>query len=382
MPGGYDGYLNTLRIICTDVDDLKPTSSELVSQMCRRFSITDTASRLRESFLRKAGFIEVEAGTCQTGSWARGWLDSGDDFLAIALLHSRCRFIGEMIAELQEPKTTEDLLYIVNSAYGLVWDTKTQLSNRRGWLQSAGYICADADGRLAATPAGLEAISRLEIFRPETGSQVNENVFPSQPSSYHPVDEPVPAPGPADILSAELISASIDSSDPDRFERAVRDAFSFMGFEAEWLGGSGKTDVLVDAPLGRDEAYRSTVDAKTTASGALGEHQVDWTTLVEHRTKHDADYALLVAPNPSEGRLMNRACDHGVAVLSAVQLAGSCRQHARSLFALRTTDRSSIQVDPLTLRPSTSWPTTESGWLGSPRRCVPVYRTTAWNWAV
>ena len=95
------------------MDDLKPTSSELVSQMCRRFSITDTASRLRESFLRKAGFIEVEAGTCQTGSWARGWLDSGDDFLAIALLHSRCRFIGEMIAELQEPKTTEDLLYIV-----------------------------------------------------------------------------------------------------------------------------------------------------------------------------------------------------------------------------------------------------------------------------
>ena len=53
-----------------------------------------------------------------------------------------------------------------------------------------------------------------------------------------------------------------------------------------------------DLPLGRDEAYRSTVDAKTTASGALGEHQVDWTTLVEHRTKHDADYALLVAPNP------------------------------------------------------------------------------------
>ena len=40
MPGGYDGYLNTLRSSAfTDVNDLKPTSSELA-----RRCVDDSAS--------------------------------------------------------------------------------------------------------------------------------------------------------------------------------------------------------------------------------------------------------------------------------------------------------------------------------------------------
>lgn len=77
-----------------------------------------------------------------------------------------------------------------------------------------------------------------------------------------------------------------------------------------------------------------TIDAKTTASGSLSDGQIDWTTLVEHRQKHKADFTMLVAPNPSEGRLMDRALDHQVAVMSAKQLAGLCRQHSRTPLGL------------------------------------------------
>jgi len=88
------------------------------------------------------------------------------------------------------------------------------------------------------------------------------------------------------------------------------------------------------ARLGRSDSYKVTVDAKTTASGRLVDMQVDWATLVEHRTKAGANYSLLVGPNPSGDRLYNRAIDHEVAVLSARRLAELCRRHARAPLGL------------------------------------------------
>jgi hypothetical protein len=105
---------------------------------------------------------------------------------------------------------------------------------------------------------------------------------------------------------AELVGSSTDSGDPDRFERAVRDAFTFLGFEASWLGGAGRTDVLVDAPLGRDDQYRVIVDCKASGSGAVTDQQIDWMTLTEHRQMHDAHYVAVVAPRPSGRRLLAR----------------------------------------------------------------------------
>ncbi|GAB3864428.1 hypothetical protein GCM10029963_74820 [Micromonospora andamanensis] len=84
------------------------------------------------------------------------------------------------------------------------------------------------------------------------------------------------------------------------------------------------------------------VDCKTSASGTVGDQQVDWVTLGDHKNKHDAHHIALVAPNPSGRRLLDRAKQHKVSIISADQLAGLCRQHAktplgvddyRSLFA-------------------------------------------------
>lgn len=338
MPGGYDGYLSATRRVCRIVDDLHPSSVELVQQMIATFGVTDKAARLRESFLRKAGIIQVDSGLCQVSAWARRWLDTGDDTLIVALLHSRCRFIGEMLSELTTPRSSVELLNIVNQRYGLAWETLAQLDNRRGWLQSSGVIGADADGNLRTTPLGTELVQRLTLYVP---SDVDNSPALTPPATLpEPTSRPLERPAqpssvsPTDALAEELIAASTASTDPNRFERAVRDAFRLLGFDAEWLGGSGRTDVLLDAPLGKGESYRVAVDAKTTGSGSLPDQQVDWTTLVEHRQKHQADYSLLVAPNPSAGRLIERAKDHKVAVLSARQLAGLCRQHARAPLGL------------------------------------------------
>jgi hypothetical protein len=97
---------------------------------------------------------------------------------------------------------------------------------------------------------------------------------------------------------------------------------------------SGKTDVLLDAMLGKTDSYRVIVDCKTSASGSVSDPQVDWVTLTEHKTKHDAQHILLVAPGPSGTRLFERAKQYKVTVMSADQLGGLCRQHAKTPLGL------------------------------------------------
>jgi hypothetical protein len=132
----------------------------------------------------------------------------------------------------------------------------------------------------------------------------------------------------------EVRIAATDSHDPDRLERATRDAFAFLGFRSEWLGGSGKTDVLLDAMLGRDDSYRVIIDCKSTGSGSLSDQQIDWVTLEEHRLKHEAQHVAIVGPSPGGSRLFERAMKHNVAVISVERLVGLCSQHAKTPLGL------------------------------------------------
>lgn len=45
-------------------------------------------------------------------------------------------------------------------------------------------------------------------------------------------------------LLTELKLASRDSANPTRLEKACGKAFAELGFDAQWLGGSGETDVI------------------------------------------------------------------------------------------------------------------------------------------
>ncbi|MCY3961402.1 MAG: hypothetical protein OXG34_07010, partial [bacterium] len=207
--------------------------------------------------------------------------------------------------------------------------------------------------RLAITDAGRDLLAKLIIHSPDSqpehsrpqpapepaldntrtsSLQTTPSTAPSEPEDL-PEDR---EPSPVEVLAKKIRDASTDSKNPERLELAIRDAFQFLGFDAEKLGGSGKTDVLVKAPLGRDDSYSVAVDAKTVGAGSLGDGQVDWLTLDDHRKQHNADYSMLIGPNPSGSRLMNRAVDKSVAVLSTDQLADLCIQHAGAPLGLES----------------------------------------------
>ena len=335
LPGGYSGYLDALRKILSRMAQSAMSFEQLVVWMQEEFDIAETSARTRLHFMKKAGLIGSDVGFVTIEDEARCWLDGGGDSMLIAVLHSRVRFVGEMLEELRTPKSVEQLRQIA-ARYGFDWEKQTQINNRRGWLESAKLI-AGRSQRLELTDAGLDLVSRLEIFRPSAkeGARVDEAIATELPhGSREETCRGQPSTHDAETLSSEILVASTDSADPARFERAVREGFRFMGFVAEHLGGSGKTDVLLTAPLGMRDVYRVAVDAKTTGKGSLGDHQVDWETLKEHRENHRAKYSLLVGPDPTGKRLMERARKNSIGVMSAEQLADLCRGHARGPLSL------------------------------------------------
>ena len=349
ISGGYKGQIQILRRICDHVASERPSHSDLAGWMLRHFGLKsrgNTNNRL--SFLQKAGVLEQTASQVHLSEWAIRWHVADDNGILIGLLHSRLRYIGEMLSELSDgPRSIEELRQAARN-YHLDWSSKGEVNRRRGWLESAGLVEPTGKGRLAITKSGSELLSILTVHQPGSGLKHPEQQ-PS-PAATPPLPEPSSAPDDADvpdsqptgdetspgaILAAEIREAATDSKNPDRLEFAVRDAFQFLGFDAEKLGGPGKTDVLIKAPLGKDASYSATIDAKTVGAGSLSDHQVDWVTLDEHRKQHNADHSMLIGPNPSGQRLINRAIDQTVAVLSTNQLADLCSQHADAPLSLQ-----------------------------------------------
>lgn len=334
MPGGYGGYLVSLRKVCALVADERPSPMELASRLETVLEVKPTAARLRESFLRKVGIVREQGGKCSLGHWAETWFANGDDRIIAALLHGRCQFVGELLDAARSPRSNDELLAVANDAYGMGWDTQTQIGNRRGWLQSAGMLTDVGGGRVQLSDEGRLLLAEITLHDPGSGPEVTKVVADETAADSTAELSPLPGPVIVDERVEEIKNSASDSSHPDRFEIATRAAFEFLGFHAEWLGGSGRTDVLLDAALGAADSYRVVVDCKTSASGSVSDSQVDWVTLAEHKAKHDAHHILLVAPNPSGSRLFARAEQYGVAVMSADQLAGLCRQHAKTPLSL------------------------------------------------
>lgn len=327
LPGGYDSYLDTLQVLLDALVDQRPAVSDFPQVIKTLYAVTDNRAQLMASFLRKITVVVESGGVAAPSAWAREWRDTGRHEVIIGLLHSRVRFVGELLAETRQPRTVSQLLEIANERYEMSWSTQAQIARRRGWLQSAGYLTVDEDQRLLMTPTG-EAFLTLVAVEPPVVARGDTSLSYSRP--LPPLVEE-PATRPDDELSqllTELDASATDSADPDRFEKAVVAAFSFLGFESAWLGGSGKTDVMLDAQLAGDESYRVIVDCKTSARGSVSDQQIDWITLREHREKHNADFVAVVAPDPSGTRLFDRAASNDVTIISTEQLAELCRQHS------------------------------------------------------
>ena len=251
------------------------------------------------------------------------------------------------------PVVTEAFPQITNEDLGLLRKRGDSLwKNRVQWarldLAYAGKIASPAKGIWALTDAGRAEAEALEaavlgVAEPPAADYEGDPHDESdeeeeQATSEQAMPEIAILPTDAERIAAELSDAAIDSKAPARLETAVADGLRFLGFEAEQLGGAGRTDVFAVAELGVDR-YTVVLDAKSTASGKVNDHQIDWDSIVDHREQERADYSCIVGPGFAAGNLRERAGRHATRLLATGQLAQIVRTHAASPLSLKDLER-------------------------------------------
>lgn len=138
---------------------------------------------------------------------------------------------------------------------------------------------------------------------------------------------------PVERLCAELEGAQFDSANSVRFEQALARAFAHLGFDAQHLGGSGDTDILVSAHLGRDR-YSAVVDAKSARHGKISDSAINWLALDSHRKQREATHAAVVGSGFAGGNLTRWADEYQVALLPTAALIEAVRLHRDAPFSL------------------------------------------------
>ncbi|WP_329267367.1 restriction endonuclease [Streptomyces pseudovenezuelae] len=245
------------------------------------------------------------------------------DFLRV--IHAKFSFVGEMLEALEEADTPRDLAVLGRSRYGMPTESIPEVRTRLQMLRSCDLVEEVGWGRYQLLPLGRALARELPL------------ATPADPDELHSENQG-PTEGDFSDLAADLAenlrSAALDSSKPERFEKAVAEAFSFLGFDSQLLGGSGQTDVLVSANLSGDMGYSAIVDAKSSASGKIAETQINFDTLKEHRADNTADYALIVGPSFPSARNSERARSHHIGLVEVEELIAVLRQHSAAPLSL------------------------------------------------
>jgi hypothetical protein len=281
--------------------------------------------------LRHMGLIEQTAFNVFSPTDSARWLvDSGNEKALIAYLHTRYCYLGEILVNLEQPSSPSQLVKIAKEQYGYHQAANGEIRLRLGFLQDAGLVERVDWQRFRVTGAGRSFAPLLSMQRKmPTAELAEENAVEADVSSGDRLER----------VTEDLTRLSRDGTESRAFEIAVGEAFGFLGFGTEHLGGPGQTDVLALAELAPKDRYRVIIDAKSSGNGTISESAINFNVLSEHKKKHKADHVIVVGPDFAN-RLKDWAVDHGVVLLAANDLVTMLERHAGnpiSLIELRDT---------------------------------------------
>jgi hypothetical protein len=128
-----------------------------------------------------------------------------------------------------------------------------------------------------------------------------------------------------------LLKTEHDSSNSKRLEAVVSDALRYIGFQVKDLGQSGEPEGIASAyatpslripttEQPRPPLYSVAFDAKSSKHETAATGNIKLDGVVEHRTRHKADYSLVIAPGYSDGALAVRCAQQKVTPITAKDL--------------------------------------------------------------
>ncbi|MFC1417869.1 restriction endonuclease [Streptacidiphilus cavernicola] len=299
---------------------------EEFGELCgSEFSISRTSFTSVTHALRHIGLVEqTKFNHFAPSENAHRLVDEGNERLLAAYLHARYLFFGEILLHLGKSATTSALVSVAKEVYGYIQASNGEIRLRLAFLQDAGLVERMDWQRFRVTAAGRSFAKGLTLQLPvEDEPEAND---PAEPQDAHSCLLP-------DGIIDQLRQYGNVGTDSQEFEAAVGRAFAFLGFQAEHLGGSGRSDVLGIAQLATKDRYRVIVDAKSSGNGQVAESSVKFDALRDHKRKHKADHVLVVGPEFAP-RLKNWAVEHEVILLHIEDLAVLLTRHSQNPMPL------------------------------------------------
>ena len=318
IPKGRASPYDSLTSLKTQLDGISPriTRADYIRLCATEFGSKESSAISALDTLRHSGLVrQTGFNTFDTTDAAHAWLESGEDLDLVRILHAYIRCVGELIELLEEASSIAQLVEEVSKRYGIRINDSA-LRQRLQILRECELVDQASATTYLATSRGRAFVSTLPLETP-ISAEDRIVVLAQAPGEDHG----------AVALAEELRSTARDSKQPRRFEEAVVTAFRKLGLSAEHLGGSGDTDVLVTIHKNPTSQVKIIVDAKATGHASVLEHAIDFTTLEEHRRQHEASHVALVAIGFESGRIITRARDNNVALISVDDLVAVLARH-------------------------------------------------------
>lgn len=165
-----------------------------------------------------------------------------------------------------------------------------------------------------------------------------------------------------------LLQMQHDSANSKRLEAVLSDALRYLGFQVEDLATSGEPEGIASAyttptfstptkDKPKPPLFSFSFDAKSSKHESASTGNIKLDGVVEHRDRHKADYALIVAPGYEEGALSVRCEQQKVTPMTAKDL-GTLLEYTvefgaipvtkmREVFAIHDPKKVSIWVEEL-----------------------------------
>lgn len=292
------------------------SSDQVMKYAEENYAIAPSSLRSFFSTLTNMGIVERKTSTIyDVTDTARLWSEKEQIIDLLCIMHRQFGFMFEMLGVLEERSmSNKELAVIAKISYGFERENLDEIRRRVAIFQVAKLIRNDSIDKYTITSRGRKLLALIHLEKP-VFAETSEGQGDESESTL-------------DLqFFTELRLAAKDSSNFERLEKQVKVAFEKLGFEAQWLGGAGKTDVLIRAAGNSLTTYSVTVDAKSTMSGNVTDGLVDFDTLEEHRRKHKADFSAVVGGSFQNERLIKRAIEHNVVLIDIDTLETLIRNH-------------------------------------------------------
>ncbi|MBO4248389.1 restriction endonuclease [Halomicrobium sp. IBSBa] len=180
-----------------------------------------------------------------------------------------------------------------------------------------------------------DRIERVEAEHESVETAINE--LTDSGSRVHHVDDDPDDDDEEETadFGERLVAASKNGDAYDEFEQLVAEAFSRLGFEAQWIEGGDDTDVQLTSPV------EAIVEVKARGNGQL--QSPDASRIRGHQESRGAEYAVVVAPGFTPAAIDDANRD-GLVLVSAARLRGLVERHEE--FGLRPEFVASVLFEP------------------------------------